>query len=216
MIEVPKIGFNLERNVKFLPRIKFIDNYYAVWQRELYKTILYAKDFKIFKMDGYFVVQNSLFTYYAPKNYAGMTIKEWRMWERSYLPHFSLKNKTVLDVGAGCGETAIFYALHGAKKVVLVEANKELEKFIKVNLQINGITDYELLLEPFNAERHLSLSFDFMKMDIEGGEEALLQEKINFPAVIEVHSRSLRNAFFLKGFRISEEAGRGVWIMNNF
>ena len=54
-------------------------------------------------------------------NYAITLILEWRVWEKCYLPDFPLKEKTVLDVGAGCGETVLFYILHGAKKVIAIE-----------------------------------------------------------------------------------------------
>jgi hypothetical protein len=43
---------------------------------------------------------------------------EFDQFEKYYLPPFSLKDKTVLDVGACCGETAYFYLQHDAKKVI--------------------------------------------------------------------------------------------------
>ena len=39
--------------------------------------------------------------------------------------NFLVRGKTVLDVGAGCGETAFFYRLYGAKKVVAIEADRK-------------------------------------------------------------------------------------------
>ncbi len=46
---------------------------------------------------------------------------ELEMWHNMYLP----VSGTVLDVGAGCGETAFFYLKHGAKQVVCIEGNKD-------------------------------------------------------------------------------------------
>jgi ubiquinone/menaquinone biosynthesis C-methylase UbiE len=43
-----------------------------------------------------------------PSHYATLMLKEWDIWEKCYLPPFTLKGKTVLDVGVGYGETALF------------------------------------------------------------------------------------------------------------
>ena len=45
---------------------------------------------------------------------------ELEMWHEQYLPC----GKKILDIGAGCGETALFYFKHGAEKVVCVEIQK--------------------------------------------------------------------------------------------
>jgi len=50
-------------------------------------------------------------------NFFFIFVDEWKTWEKYYLPPFPLYRKTVLDVSAGCGETAFFYILYGAKKL---------------------------------------------------------------------------------------------------
>jgi len=45
---------------------------------------------------------------------------ELDMWHKHYLPI----GQTVLDVGAGCGETALFYLKHGAQRVICIEADR--------------------------------------------------------------------------------------------
>jgi tRNA G37 N-methylase Trm5 len=111
-----------------------------------------------------------------------------------------LKGKTVLDAGAGVGETSVFYALHGAKKIYAVEIDKEKAKLISKNAKLNSI-DVEVIAEPFNIN-HLALPFDFAKIDVEGAETELLKlEKINFPCLVETHTREIEQKFKLRGFR---------------
>lgn len=59
--------------------------------------------------------------------YLALTSEHFRLlllevgdWKKHYLP-VDIKGKTVLDVGAGCGETALFYFMNGARKVIAVE-----------------------------------------------------------------------------------------------
>jgi FkbM family methyltransferase len=57
---------------------------------------------------------------------------------------YEYKNKTVLDVGGFCGETAVFFASRGAKKIVIYEPVKAHHEFIRRNVAMNAI----------NAELH--------------------------------------------------------------
>lgn len=63
----------------------------------------------------------------------GMLRAELRAWHRSYLPPTSLVGKTVLDIGAGNGETAQFFLNHGAEHVISIEpyAGKLMTNFGK-------------------------------------------------------------------------------------
>jgi FkbM family methyltransferase len=47
--------------------------------------------------------------------------------------------KVVLDIGGFQGETAVFFKLLGAKKVVIYEPVVENHRFIKQNIQLNGV-----------------------------------------------------------------------------
>jgi len=118
---------------------------------------------------------------------AAMVREELPLWERLYLPRF-LEGKTVLDVGAGCGETAFFYIYHGAKRVVCIESDPLACKLIEVNRQRLNL-NIEIICSKFNLE-HLYIPHDFMKMDIEGGEVELLKfDGPIAPCVIEVHDQ---------------------------
>lgn len=126
------------------------------------------------------------------------TYGEWLDWKRYYLP-FSLEGATILDVGSGCGETAMFYFLHGARRVVCVEPDKRLSTIVAQNIRSNG-WNAEVLNRPFGLDL-LTDEFDFMKMDCEGCETQLLRAVSIPPCVIEVHDAKtlsdLKQAFGL-------------------
>ncbi|HZY47161.1 MAG TPA: hypothetical protein VFE96_05120, partial [Candidatus Bathyarchaeia archaeon] len=121
----------------------------------------------------------------------GVIYGEWLDWKRYYLP-FDLSGATILDVGAGCGETALFYFLHGARKVVCVEQDAHLSEIIHENIRSNG-WNAEVLTREFGLDL-LKIGFDFMKMDCEGCETELLGAPSIPPCVIEVHSDNLLTA----------------------
>jgi hypothetical protein len=54
----------------------------------------------------------------------------------------------------------------------------------------------------FEMSDLLTQSFDFLKMDIEGYEESLLQTNLSCPAVVEVHGLQLKDKFQKTGWRI--------------
>lgn len=123
-------------------------------------------------------------------------------WSRYYLP-ISVKGLTVLDVGAGEGETARFFLEHGAAKVICIELDLESFRLLKQNSLGRSMEVYN---KPFDL-CDLSLPFDFMKMDIEGYEEELLKlpVKLGKPSVIEVHGLQLKERFLKAGYRLAVE-----------
>ncbi len=52
---------------------------------------------------------------------------------------FDFKDKAVLDIGAYCGESAVFFASHGANKVILYEPFAGHQDYIKNNISLNRI-----------------------------------------------------------------------------
>jgi FkbM family methyltransferase len=48
-------------------------------------------------------------------------------------------DKTVLDVGGYCGETAVFFWSRGAKKIIVYEPVLVHHEFIRKNVQLSGI-----------------------------------------------------------------------------
>lgn len=126
---------------------------------------------------------------------ASLMISEWApVWERFYLPPFPIQGKTVLDAGAGSGETAYFYLLHRAKKVIAVEKDEVAVRLLRRNVDYNK-WDVEIVHGEFDLKTFEDHDFDFMKMDIEGGESILLEYygKLK-PSVIEAHGEELQQA----------------------
>ena len=121
--------------------------------------------------------------------HGGCMLSEVLVWPEVYLPGFSLKGKTVLDIGAGCGETAQFFFDQGAVRVVCVEADYKAASYIAYNVAKSyrwGETEIHGGV-PFALE-HLSIPHDFLKMDIEGGEKILTEYEGSLgPCRIELH-----------------------------
>ena len=58
----------------------------------------------------------------------------------------NVKDKLVLDIGANIGDTAIYFAIHGAKKVISLEPFPNLFRIAKENVIGNGFEDTVQLL----------------------------------------------------------------------
>lgn len=160
----------------------------------------------------------SSFPFFSNLIHTSVAVCEWNDWNRTYLPPFDLKGKTVLDVGAGCGDSAYFYFQHGIKKVICIESNRTKLKYLELNKKLFNRFGFELkfYLEKFDLQ-HLKLNFDFCKMDIEGGEVELLKlKKIDFPLSVEVHSQDLEAIFSKRGFKTVGRLTSSICTMNNF
>ena len=107
------------------------------------------KDFESLELDPY---------------HADLVRKELEMWHVQYLPC----GRRVLDIGAGCGETALFYLKHGAEEVVCIEGDSKALAM----LQRNFGNDRRVRIIPFMIEH--------IKIDIDGAEEGMLVET-HFP-----------------------------------
>lgn len=154
-------------------------------------------------------------------DYFRVWLMERASWLEWYLPPFSLEGKTVLDVGAGCGESAAFYIRHGAKKVICIEPDHELLPYLRHNAEIMPL---EIINENFRLN-HLDLPHDFMKMDIEGWEAELLADPGRMhqlkPSAIEIHNCWLLGQFMEQGFYCQNTVqqpgtGMGWYIVNNY
>jgi 16S rRNA A1518/A1519 N6-dimethyltransferase RsmA/KsgA/DIM1 with predicted DNA glycosylase/AP lyase activity len=84
-------------------------------------------------------------------------------WHGIYLPPGGLKG-TVLDLGAGCGETVFFFLNHGASRVIAVEPDPTAIK----HLAHNYGRDPRVTIIPEPV--------DFIKIDIEGAEKNMIIE----------------------------------------
>ena len=144
----------------------------------------------------YYNLRIGRYTVKLHPEYFHIIFHEWPEWKMYHLPPFSLKGATVLNIGAGCGETALFYFIHGVKRVICVEQVPELATIISGNLRANK-WNAEVYGSPFGIEM-LNLSFDFMKMDCEGCEARLLEADLLPTCVMEVHDRHVLYALINK------------------
>jgi SAM-dependent methyltransferase len=134
-----------------------------------------------------------------------MIARETADWLQNYLP-VNVKGLTVLDVGAGEGETAKFYIEYGAKIVVCIEPNKNAFRNLKNNAEKHK--EIKAINKSFSLS-DLSINHDFLKVDIEGYEEQLLNTELERPALIELHGLQLRDKFRQKGYRIIDNSING-------
>ena len=145
---------------------------------------------------------------------AGMMLYEWRTWTRCYVPRaFDFSGKTVLDVGAGEGETVELYRLMGAKRFLCVEPDPQRAARLRENVARNG-WDAEVFEEPFSLKL-LEREFDFLKMDCEGCESALIGTRVAFPCVLETHGSSTTDSFLkMEGFTAVRSTGNTALVTN--
>jgi ribosomal protein L11 methylase PrmA len=117
---------------------------------------------------------------------------EWYIWHKLYLPSGSLavpdpflNGKEVVDLGAGCGETALLFLNHGASRVHCFENDPEALSLLKRN---------------FGDNPRVTINFStvgFVKVDIEGSEERMVVES-HFPA---------------RWFKMLEHDGIDLWVL---
>ncbi len=142
----------------------------------------------------------------------GIFLYEWSHWKRIYRPtKFEFGGKTVLDLGAGCGETAHFYFSLGAAKVIGIEPDQTAAAYFRENAERND-WNYELYRRKFKLA-DLQKHYDFMKMDCEGCEKLLLQNAVKSlkPCVIEAHSVSISRELARKFGMREITAPKGTW-----
>jgi SAM-dependent methyltransferase len=207
---IPRLGVSKRRH---LPVFKFLDHSLGpvaalratrqFWKWSLTETL----------NSNLVEVRTPLDKLVMSRDRAGMMLYEWRTWTRCYGPrNFDFAGKTVLDVGAGEGETVELYRLLGAKRFVCVEPDPQRAARLRENVARNG-WDAEVCEEPFSLKM-LERKFDFIKMDCEGCERALIGTRIAFPLVLETHGTATTEEFLKLGFSIVK-AGRNASLLSN-
>jgi len=136
---------------------------------------------------GLYRIEASGYRINALTYWADCIRKEYAAWSYWYLPAGGLEGKTVLDIGGGCGETALFFFAHGAAKVIAIEQDPRAAQLAVLNGSANR-WNYQVINEEAKLE-HLAIPHDFMKSDIEGGERLFLDPSVKElgPCRIEIH-----------------------------
>jgi hypothetical protein len=155
-----------------LPCWKIFGWTFAFWEiSRIVSTIRKIRDLGISKIDENYLAIYFGYTLRLKQLHAISLINDSDLWEKTYLP-IEVEDKTILDVGSGCGETMAFFFAHGAKKVVGIESDPEACMFARTNIWENR-WNAEIKNEAF-AVRHLSIPHDFLKVNAEGAEQILL------------------------------------------
>jgi hypothetical protein len=105
-----------------------------------------------------------------------------------------VKDKVVVDIGAAIGDTAIYFALKGAKQVISVDVDPIIIGYAKQNVALNHLEDKVILINAacgggFNRPKvHPSITLSeivekyqipygsALKVDCEGGEYDIIVE----------------------------------------
>lgn len=135
--------------------------------------------------------------------YGMLYLDEKHCWGRDYTPPGGLQGRTVLDVGAGDGETAKWFIDRGASQVLAVEKSPDRLRYLRRNAENNS--GLKVINGSFNPEVHLQIPVDLVKIDIEGYEILFAEyleshPEFNVDVVLEAHSVYLINRFKSLGF----------------
>lgn len=64
-----------------------------------------------------------------------------------------VKNKTVIDIGANIGDSAIYFALHGAARIICIEPFPKNHDLADQNIKLNGFNNVSLILAGCSGRR---------------------------------------------------------------
>jgi len=205
---MPKLALSRK---KHLPVLSFFDGTYLPHQA--LKIIWELRHFKIVEEDAERLLVKYDDMTLRMRRCCAVNLREWGVWRRCYLPNFSLNGKTVLDAGAGSGETAFLFFLHGAKKVIAIEPDVKAIQCLADNAFANG-WNIQIINEAFHL-KHLDIPHDYMKMDCEGCEGLLLSIDYEKPCVIEVHDRDTFEKFSARNFKRIHSFSKDISIISN-
>jgi FkbM family methyltransferase len=72
-----------------------------------------------------------------------------------------LRGREVVDVGANIGDSALYFILHGARKVIALEPLPNVAKCAEENLELNGITDEVKVINAALGSEPVSVPCDY-------------------------------------------------------
>jgi len=72
-----------------------------------------------------------------------------------------LRGRDVIDVGASVGDTALYFLLNGARKVIAVEPLPNVAKRAEENVKLNGVTDEVKMINAALGSGPVSVPCDY-------------------------------------------------------
>jgi FkbM family methyltransferase len=74
---------------------------------------------------------------------------------------FGLRGRDVIDVGASVGDTALYFVLNGARKVIAVEPLPKVAKCAEENVRLSGATDKVKVINAALSDEPVSVPCDY-------------------------------------------------------
>jgi len=87
--------------------------------------------------------------------------------------HLPVKSKTVIDIGANIGDSAIYFALNGATKVISLEPFPKNYQLAEKNIKLNNFSSYVTLLLAGCSGNRNEITID---PDFKSGNSTILKE----------------------------------------
>lgn len=204
----PRLGIGKKSH---LPVFKILE--FSFGPISIIHVLRSTRSFSLQDLGPEVIINTGTYTLKLNRRKAGMMVSEWGLWNKYYVPPGGLTGKTVLEVGAGCGESTALLFERGAAKVVCVEPASDEVALLRENIQRNG-WNAEVIATTFEPSL-LSDSFDLVRMDCEGCEAELLGQ-VRLPKLItEVHSAEVKQEFLKRGMRVLKQLGPKTCIMSN-
>lgn len=123
-----------------------------------------ASSYKIYSFEGRtFVVESERISFTGPWG----SLKTYFLECEKGLYDYDYNGKTVLDIGGFCGESAVFFASRGARKVIIYEPVKEHHEIIRKNVTMNAI-EAELHEEGI-GEKNGTMDINYENTDLDFG-----------------------------------------------
>lgn len=212
-----------------LPRISLTDNRklpwltfmgYAILPSKFISTLVAAAPWRALVVGDEVCLTRDTILAVMDRRHAKHAVIHWNEWSRDYAPPIDYKPRHILDAGCGAGETILLLSMTGCKKFTGVDIDERALRYCVLNSELNGLT-----FRGYNEAlclAHMDSDCDFVKIDVEGGEKALLGMRFEVPTVIEVHGRVLIDKFSSLGFEVvrfgnmSSRMFGVVCIMNNY
>jgi len=94
-----------------------------------------------------------------------------------------VRNQEVIDIGANIGDTSIYFALRGAKKVISVEPSPKNFQSAKKNVELNELSNKIEIIMAGCSDKEGSISISADKSGIFYSLEHDVRNKINVPLI---------------------------------